>query len=127
MRCKTAAAHVGGGVLKAVARAMAGGVLAAGLTARAVAGDVPDFGPHVHILDPATPGLQQRIDDIYAAQQPNHFGPRRDAILLKPGTYEGLRIPVGFYTQVLGLGAHPDDVHVIGDLRTSGAVPRTLP
>lgn len=119
MRCKTAAAHVGGGVLKAVARTVAGGVLAAGLTARAVAGDVPDFGPHVHILDPATPGLQQRVDDIYAAQQPNHFGPRRDAILLKPGTYEGLRIPVGFYTQVLGLGAHPDDVHVIGDLRST--------
>ena len=79
----------------------------------------PDFGPNVHVLDPATPGLQQRIDAIYAAQQPNHFGPRRDAILLKPGTYDGVRVPVGFYTQVLGLGAHPDDVHVIGDLRST--------
>lgn len=79
----------------------------------------PDFGPHVHILDPRTPGLQQRILDIYDAQQPNHFGPRRDAILLMPGTYENLRIPVGFYTQVLGLGRHPDDVHVIGELRAN--------
>lgn len=79
----------------------------------------PDFGPNVHVLDPATPGLQQRIDAIYAAQQPNHFGPRRDAILLKPGTYRDLRIPVGFYTQVLGLGAQPGDVHVIGDLRST--------
>lgn len=95
------------------------GMLAAGLAASAVAGGVPDFGPNVHIFDPATPGMQQRIDAIYAAQQPNHFGPRRDAILLKPGTYRDLRIPVGFYTQVLGLGAHPGDVHVIGDLRST--------
>src|SRR6185436_16295667 len=95
-------------------RAMAA-VLAVGLAASAVAVEVPDFGPNVHIVDPATPGLQALIDGVYAAQQPNHFGPRRDAILLKPGSYDGLRIPVGFYTQVLGLGAHPDDVHVIGD------------
>jgi hypothetical protein len=79
----------------------------------------PDFGPSVHILHPATPGLQQRILDIYEAQQPNHFGPRRDAILLMPGTYENLRIPVGFYTHVLGLGRHPGDVHVIGELRAN--------
>ncbi|CAM3733635.1 coagulation factor 5/8 type domain-containing protein [Roseateles saccharophilus] len=79
----------------------------------------PDFGPHVHVLNPATPGLQQRILDIYEAQQPNHFGPRRDAILLMPGRYENLRIPVGFFTQVLGLGAQPDDVDVVGDLRST--------
>ncbi len=95
------------------------GALAAGLAVAAVAGGAPDFGPNVHIFDPSTSGMQQRIDEIYAAQQPNHFGPRRDAILLKPGTYQDLRIPVGFYTQVLGLGAHPDDVHVIGDLRST--------
>jgi hypothetical protein len=93
--------------------------LAAATALPAGAGGEPDFGPNVHVLDPATPGLQQRIDEIYAAQQPNHFGPRRDAILLKPGTYRDLRIPVGFFTQVLGLGAHPDDVHVIGDLRST--------
>lgn len=94
-------------------------VLAVGLAAPALAVEVPDFGPNVHVVDPATPGLQALIDGIYAAQQPNHFGPRRDAILLKPGTYQDLRIPVGFYTHVLGLGAHPDDVHVIGDLRST--------
>lgn len=95
-------------------------LLAAALAAPLMAAAAPpDFGPNVHVLDPATPGLQQRIDAIYAAQQPNHFGPRRDAILLKPGTYHDLRIPVGFYTQVLGLGAQPGDVHVIGDLRST--------
>jgi len=88
-------------------------------TALAAQAQAQDFGPNVHVLRPDTPGLQQQILDIYEAQQPNHFGPRRDAILLMPGTYEGLRIPVGFYTQVLGLGAHPDDVHVIGDLRST--------
>ncbi|MFG6485363.1 hypothetical protein ACG04R_01695 [Roseateles sp. BYS78W] len=92
--------------------------LAAPLTSPA-APPTPDFGPNVHVLSPSTPGLQQRILDIYEAQQPNHFGPRRDAILLLPGTYENLRIPVGFYTQVLGLGRQPDDVHVVGDLRAS--------
>ncbi|HEY8881107.1 MAG TPA: hypothetical protein VIN03_26315 [Roseateles sp.] len=96
------------------------GMLAAGLAVSAAAGGgAPDFGPNVHVVDPQTPGLQALIDGIYTAQQPNHFGPRRDAILLKPGTYQDLRIPVGFYTQVLGLGAHPDAVHVIGDLRST--------
>ncbi|MEK8031123.1 coagulation factor 5/8 type domain-containing protein [Ideonella sp. DXS29W] len=79
----------------------------------------PDLGPNAHIVSPTTPNLQGLIDSIYSAQQPNHFGSRRDAILLMPGNYEGLRIPVGFYTQVLGLGASPDDVHVNGDLRSS--------
>lgn len=79
----------------------------------------PDFGANVHIVSPLTPNLQARIDTIYNAQQPNHFGPRRDAILLMPGTYNNLRIPVGFYTQVLGLGSHPDQVHVVGDLRST--------
>jgi hypothetical protein len=102
---------------------MAGGLLAAGLVVAAERPAAPDFGPNVHVLNPATPDLQQRIDAVYAAQQPNHFGPRRDAILLLPGTYQNLRIPVGFYTQVLGLGAHPGDVHVIGDLRSTAFLP----
>lgn len=78
-----------------------------------------DFGPNVHIFDPSTPNLQNQINTIYNAQQPNHFGPRRDAILFKPGTYNNLRVPVGFYTQVLGLGAHPDDVHINGEIRSN--------
>lgn len=84
----------------------------------APAGAPPDFGPHVHIVSPTTPHLQSIINIIHEAQHPNHFGPRRDAILLMPGVYRDLRIPVGFYTQVLGLGRHPDQVHVIGELRS---------
>lgn len=102
-----------------LSRLLAAAALAAPLAAAAAPPPPPDFGPNVHVLSPATPGLQQRILDIYEAQQPNHFGPRRDAILLLPGTYENLRIPVGFYTQVLGLGRQPGDVHVIGELRAN--------
>ncbi|MBW8845600.1 MAG: hypothetical protein JF607_11600 [Burkholderiales bacterium] len=98
---------------------LATALLAAPLLAAAAPAAAPDFGPNVHVLSPTTPGLQQRVLDIYEAQQPNHFGPRRDAILLMPGSYENLRIPVGFFTQVLGLGAQPDDVHVVGDLRST--------
>lgn len=84
-----------------------------------VGGPAPDFGPNVHIFEPSTPNLQGQIDAIYNAQQPNHFGPRRDAILFKPGVYNNLRVRVGFYTQVLGLGAHPDDVHINGEVRSN--------
>jgi len=97
-------------------RSLASVLLAVSLSAHAAP---PNFGPNVHILRADQPDLQQRVDTIYAAQQPNHFGPRRDAILLMPGRYENLSIGVGFYTQVLGLGAHPDDVQVIGDLRSN--------
>ncbi len=82
-------------------------------------GGTPNFGPNVHIYDPTTPNLQTEINNIYNAQQPNHFGPRRDAILFLPGTYNNLRVPVGFYTQVLGLGSHPDQVHVNGEVRSN--------
>ncbi|CAK0850827.1 unnamed protein product, partial [Prorocentrum cordatum] len=41
----------------------------------------------------------------------NHgqFSSRRFAFLFKPGTYSA-NVPVGYYTQVLGLGQDPDDV-----------------
>jgi hypothetical protein len=82
-------------------------------------GETPDFGPSVHIFNPSTPDLQTQVNNIYNAQQPNHFGPRRDAILFMPGTYDNLRVPVGFYTQVLGLGIHPDQVRINGELRSN--------
>jgi len=37
------------------------------------------------------------------------FSPSRFAFLFKPGTYK-VDVPVGYYTQVLGLGASPADV-----------------
>ncbi|MFA6044852.1 MAG: coagulation factor 5/8 type domain-containing protein [Phycisphaerales bacterium] len=85
--------------------------------ARATAA-APDFGPTVIIADPATPNLQQRINEIFAAQEKAQFGDGRYAILFKPGNYN-LDIPVGFYTQVAGLGGSPDDVHINGAVRSN--------
>ena len=47
--------------------------------------------------------MQAKIDAVYAEQQHSEFGPGRYAFLFQPGDYK-LDIPVGFYTQVLGLG-----------------------
>ncbi len=48
------------------------------------------------------------------------MGTGRWSILFKPGTYgtatEPLQLKVGYNTEVAGLGASPDDVHVIGKI-----------
>lgn len=43
------------------------------------------------------------------------FSPERFAFLFSPGTYT-VDVPIGFYTQVLGLGDSPDDVVFAGDM-----------
>ena len=53
--------------------------------------------------------MQEQIDRIYAVERRNEFGPARYALLFLPGEYH-LDVPVGFYTQVLGLGVSPDAV-----------------
>lgn len=40
----------------------------------------------------------------------NHFIENRYAILFEPGTYTGVDLEVGYYSQVLGLGETPDQV-----------------
>jgi hypothetical protein len=82
----------------------------------------PDLGPNVLIFDPRTPQaeMQRQIDKIYAVQRRNEFGPERYAILFLPGEYH-LDVPVGFYTQVLGLGATPDAVHILGNVHADAS------
>ena len=58
--------------------------------------------------------MQQQIDTIYAAQQKSEFGSQRNAILFLPGEYK-LDIPIGFYTEIIGLGASPDGVRIAGN------------
>jgi hypothetical protein len=81
-------------------------------------GAAPDFGPNVIIFDPSMPmsAIQSRIDSIYAQQDSAQFGSGRYAYFFKPGQYD-LDVKVGFYTQVLGLGASPDDVTIRGAVR----------
>ena len=76
----------------------------------------PDLGPNVLLFDPSIPAgnIQAQIDKVYSIQQHSEFGSARYALLFLPGEYH-VDIPVGFYTQVLGLGATPDAVHIIGN------------
>jgi hypothetical protein len=82
------------------------------------------FGPNVLLLHPSdeTGQMQARIDRIFAQQEHSEFGSGRYAILLAPGHYR-LRIPVGFYTQVVGLGLEPGQVQLDGDLRAEASQP----
>lgn len=81
----------------------------------------PDFGPNVLIFDPSMPAatMQQQIDKVYAIQQKNEFGSERTAFLFLPGEYS-LDVPVGYYTEVIGLGASPDSVHIHGNVHADG-------
>jgi hypothetical protein len=66
--------------------------------------------------------MQRQIDDIYKTQQHNEFGEQRNALLFLPGKYK-VDIPVGFYTEVVGLGASPDDVQVQGNVHADASEP----
>jgi len=93
------------------------GLLAAGLSALAAKGAKPEFGANVLIFDPSMPSqaIQKQIDAVYATQQHNEFGPQRNALLFLPGSYS-VDVPVGFYTEVMGLGASPDATRIAGNV-----------
>ncbi|HEY1685975.1 MAG TPA: coagulation factor 5/8 type domain-containing protein [Tepidisphaeraceae bacterium] len=62
--------------------------------------------------------IQPRLDAIFAQQERAQFGDGRIAYLFEPGTYH-LDVRLGFYMQALGLGTSPDDVHIIGSVRST--------
>ena len=67
--------------------------------------------------------IQAQIDKVYAIQQHSEFGTERYALLFLPGEYH-VDVPVGFYTEVIGLGATPDAVHIIGNVHSDASLPR---
>ncbi|MFE7182436.1 discoidin domain-containing protein [Streptomyces erythrochromogenes] len=75
-----------------------------------------DLGPNVIVFDPATPGIQARLDEVFRQQESAQFGSGRYQFLFKPGTYNGLNAQLGFYTSVSGLGLSPDDTTINGDV-----------
>ena len=93
------------------------GLLAAALPAMAAKSAKPEFGPNVLIFDPSMPAqtIQKQIDAVYAIQEHNEFGPQRNAFLFMPGSY-AVDVPVGFYTEVMGLGASPDATRIAGNM-----------
>src|SRR5450631_2372635 len=87
-------------------------------------GAKPDLGPNVLVFDPSMSPeeIQTQIDKVYGIQQHNEFGTARFALLFLPGSYH-IDVPVGFYTQVLGLGASPDAVHITGNVHSDASLP----
>ena len=85
----------------------------------------PDFGPNVLVFSSTQPAatIQAQIDAVYAVQQHNEFGSQRNAFLFLPGEYK-VDIPIGFYTEVVGLGATPDAVHITGNVHADASLPR---
>jgi len=84
----------------------------------------PDFGPNVAVFSPSmsSADIQRKIDEVYAGQRHNEFGPERNAFLFLPGNYN-VDVPVGFYTQAVGLGASPNDVHITGNVHADASAP----
>ncbi len=80
----------------------------------------PDFGPNVQIFSPDTPlaEIQTTLDALADQQRDNEMGSSRHAVYFLPGDYGTAEAPlqfeVGYYTEVAGLGASPDDVNVNG-------------
>ena len=85
----------------------------------------PELGDNALLFDPSMSSatIQAQIDKVYAIQQHSEFGTARYALLFLPGEYH-VDVPVGFYTQVLGLGTTPDAVHIIGNVHSDASLPR---
>ncbi|MGH1550442.1 adenylyl cyclase [Leifsonia poae] len=81
-----------------------------------------DLGPNVIVFTPDMPqsAIQSKVDAIAAQQVDSEMGSGRYALLFAPGTYgtpaNPLRFQVGYYTEVAGLGASPDDVTINGSV-----------
>jgi hypothetical protein len=84
------------------------------------------FGPNVCVFTPSMTqtAIQNDVNAIYAQQATNEMGTARYALLFEPGTYGSqsapLDIPVGYYTEVDGLGQDPSDVVINGGVTATG-------
>jgi hypothetical protein len=91
-------------------------------TGSAASAAEPALGPNVRVFDPSMPvsQIQATVDAIHAQQVDGEMGTNRDLLLFKPGTYgtaaTPLQMKVGYYTEVAGLGASPEDVTINGKI-----------
>lgn len=94
-------------------------------SAAAVRAEAPvqPFGPNVFVFTPGQDraAMQAAIDRVYAQQEHAEFGNGRYAFLFAPGEYH-VDVPLGFYTEVLGLGRMPDDTHIVSDVHADAAL-----
>lgn len=71
------------------------------------------FGDNVWFFAPEDDpeAVQRELDTLWGRQETNQFGDVRYSVYFLPGEYdERIQPKVGFYMQVAGLGAMPDDV-----------------
>jgi hypothetical protein len=108
-----------------------GGVIPGWPSSDAAAVAPPDFGPNVLIFDPSmsATAIQSQLDMVAAKQNANtpqtpvgfgygaEYSTSRYAYLFKPGQYTA-DVKIGFYVQALGLGRSPDDVTIMGAVRS---------
>jgi len=114
-----------------VALAWSGAVPALADTTPALAVGQQNFGPNVKIFDPSMSqaSIQAAIDAISTQQVPigSQFDTQRYAIFFEPGTYGSranpLEFQVGYYTQVAGLGAVPQDTVINGAIEVYANAP----
>lgn len=79
--------------------------------------EISMFGKNVIIYSPndSVEEIQKEVDNIYSQQEEAQFDEERYAIMFKKGTYaDSLKVNVGFYTQVAGLGSSPVDTQIGG-------------
>jgi hypothetical protein len=133
-----AAATLAGGALQASAATQAS-IRLAGTATHAAASICPDaetatFGPNVCVFTPSMTQdqVQADLNAISTEQVPvdSQFDSQRYAIFFEPGSYGSTADPlvfqVGYYTEVAGLGALPQDtvingaVEVFNNLCTAG-------
>jgi hypothetical protein len=81
------------------------------------------FGPNVCVFNSSTPQttIQTVLDNIATQQFPasSQFDSQRYAVFFEPGTYGSSNDPlvfqVGYYTEIAGLGAMPQDTVINGE------------
>lgn len=89
-------------------------------------GSATDLGANVVVFTPSmsTADIRARVQAIYAQQSDSEMGTGRYALLFEPGTYgsasDPLDIPVGYYTEVAGLGQDPSAVTINGGVTAIG-------
>jgi hypothetical protein len=80
------------------------------------------FGENIFIFEPSMEmdDIQLLIDTLFARQalKSSEFNQNRYALLFKPGRYT-LDIRVGYYMQVAGVGISPEDVTIVGAVRSN--------
>jgi hypothetical protein len=87
--------------------------------------NVPAFGPNVCVFSPSMTqaAIQADLNAISTQQVPiaSQFDSQRYAVLFEPGTYGSSTSPlvfqVGYYTEVAGLGAMPQDTVINGAIQ----------